>query len=141
MQWMENDTIANSEKFKAIVLTNHDDQTAGSQFNFSGRTIYSSAEVELLDVKLDTKLSFESHISNMCKKAAGQLNALKGLQGSAISYNARKVLAESFILSNFNHCLLVWYFSTAKQLQMMEKFRKGFSDSSIMIINQIIRCF
>ena len=65
--------IANPEKSKAIVLTKDDDQTAGSEFNFGGRTIYSSAEVDLLGVKLDTKLSFEFHISKMCKKAAGQL--------------------------------------------------------------------
>ena len=94
---MENNMIANPEKFKAIVRTKHDDQTAGSEFNFSGRTIYSGAEVDLLGVKLDTKLSFESHIFKMCKKAAGQLNALKRVQGSVISYNTRKVLAESFI--------------------------------------------
>ena len=125
IQWMENnDMIANPEKFKAIVLTKHDDQTAGSEFNSSGRTIYSSAEVDLLGVKLDTKLSFESYISKVCKKAAGQLNALKRLQGSVISYNTRKVLAESFILSNFNYCPLVWYFSIAKQLQMMEKIQE-----------------
>ena len=122
IQWMENnDMIANPEKFKAIVLTKHDEQTVGSEFNFSGITIYSSAEVDLLGVKLDTKLSFESHISKMCKKAAGKLKALKRLQGSVISYNTRKALAESFILSNFNHCPLVWYFSTQNQLQMMEK--------------------
>ena len=125
IQWMENnDMIANPEKFKAIVLTKHDEQTVGSEFNFSGITIYSSAEVDLLGVKLDTKLSFESHISKMCKKAAGQLNALKRLQGSVISYNTRKALAESFILSNFNYCPLVWYFSTQKQLQMMEKIQE-----------------
>ena len=60
----------------------------------------------------------------MCKKAAGQLNALKRLQGSVISYNTRKVLAESFILSNSNYFPLAWYFSTAKQLQMMEKIQE-----------------
>ena len=125
IQWMENnDMIANPEKFKAIVLTKHDEQTVGSEFNFSGITNYSSAEVDLLGVKLDTKLSFESHISKMCKKAAGQLNALKRLQGSVISYNTRKALAESFILSNFNYCPLVWYFSTQKQLQIMEKIQE-----------------
>ena len=140
IQWMKNnDMIANPEKFKATVLTKHDDQTAGSEFNFSGRRIYLSAEVDLLGVKLDTKLSIESHISKMCKKAAGQLNALKCLQGSVIS--TRKVLAEYFILSNVSYCPLVWYFSTAKQLQMMGKLSKGFLDSSTMIINQIIRCF
>ena len=56
IQWMENnDMIANLEKFKAIVLTKHNDQTAGSEFNFSERSIYSSAEVDLLGVKMDTK--------------------------------------------------------------------------------------
>ena len=34
--------IANPEKFKAIVLTKHDEQTVGSEFNFSLITIYSS---------------------------------------------------------------------------------------------------
>ena len=38
-----------------------------------------------------------------------------------MSYKTKMVLAESFILSNFTYCPLVWYFSTAKQLQMMEK--------------------
>ena len=53
IQWMENNMIVNPEKFKAIVLTKHNDQTAGSKFNFSERTIYSSAEVDLLGVKLE----------------------------------------------------------------------------------------
>ena len=48
--------IANPEKFKAVVLTKHDNQTACSEFNFSGRTIYSSAEVDLFGIKLDTKV-------------------------------------------------------------------------------------
>ena len=59
------------------MLTKHDDQTAGSELNFSGRSIYSSAKVDLLGIKLDAKLSFDSHISNICRKAAGQLNAMK----------------------------------------------------------------
>ena len=66
--------IANPEKLKATVVTKHDNQTAGSEFNFR-RTIYSSAEVDLLGVKLDMKLSFGSHISKRCKKTPGQLNA------------------------------------------------------------------
>ena len=49
IQWMENDDmIANPDKFKAIVLTKRNYQPAGSEFNFSGRTIYSTAEVDLL---------------------------------------------------------------------------------------------
>ena len=49
-----------TEKVKAIMLTKHDNQTVGSEFNFSGRAIYSSAKVDFLGIKLDIKLSFES---------------------------------------------------------------------------------
>ena len=67
--------IVNPEKFEAIVLTKHDDQTVGSEFNFCGRTIYSSAEVDPFSIKMNTQLSFEYHISKFVRK---QLNALKG---------------------------------------------------------------
>ena len=97
IRWMENDMIANPEKFKVIVLTKHDDQTAGSAFNFSGRTIYSSAEVDLLGVKLDMTLSFESHIFNMCKKAAGELDNL--MPWSAYKVLSFHITQERFWLS------------------------------------------
>ena len=35
----------------------------------------------------------------------------------------KKVLVDDFIFSNFNYCPLVWYFSTAKQLQKIEKIQ------------------
>ena len=63
-----NDMIANPEKLKAIVLTKQDDQTAGSEFNFSGRTIYSSTEVDLLGVKLYTKLSVNPKFLKCARK-------------------------------------------------------------------------
>ena len=61
IRWMENNMLADPEKFEVTVFAKHDSQTAGSQFKFSGRTIYSSTEVNLLGIKLNTKLSFESH--------------------------------------------------------------------------------
>ena len=84
---------------------------------------HSSEKVDLLGLTIDTKRSFESHISEICRKAAGQLNALKRL-GSFIPFETRRVLADSFILSNFNYCPLVWYFSTAKQYQKIEKIQE-----------------
>ena len=39
----------------------------------------SESKVELLGITIDNRLSFEAHTSNLCKKAALQLNALKRL--------------------------------------------------------------
>ena len=120
IEWMkDNDMIANQNKFKAIVLTKTDHNTAGIRLEFSGKTILSSNEIDLLGVTIDTN----SHITKICHKASKQLNAWKRL-GFYISLDTRKILANSFIISNFNYCPLVWYFSRAKQLQKIEKIQE-----------------
>ena len=139
IKWMkDNDMIANPDKFKAIMLTKTDHNTAGIRLEFSGETILSNNEIDFLGITIDTKLSFDPHIAKICHKASRQLNALKRL-GFYIPLDTRKIpLSNSFIISNFNHCPLVWYFSMAKQLQKIEKYRKGFSDFCTMIMCQII---
>ena len=124
ISWMEeNDMIANPDKFKAIIITKERQQTENYELNFKGKSISSSAKVDLLGITIDNKLSFEFHISEICRKAGGQLNALKRL-GSYLPLHVRKVDANSFILSHFNYCPLVWYFSTAKQIQKIEKIHE-----------------
>ena len=79
--------------------------------------------MKLLGVTLDNKLNFDTHISNLCKKAAAQLNVLKRLR-SFIGFEQKKVLVQSFVYSNFNYCPLVWYFSSMKSLQKIEKLQE-----------------
>ena len=90
-------------------------------WNSAGKP-YSSNEIDLLGITID-KLSFNSHITKICRKASRQLNALKRL-GFYIPLDTRRILANSFIISNFNYCPLVWYFSMAKQLQKIEKIQE-----------------
>ena len=67
IKWMkDNDMIANPDKFKAIMLTKTDHNTAGMEF--SGKTILSSNEIDLLGITIDTKLSFDPHITKICAK-------------------------------------------------------------------------
>ena len=118
IEWMKDiDMLANQNKFKAIVLTKTDHNTAGIRLEFSGKTILYCNEIDLLGVTIDT------HITKICRKASRQLNAWKRL-GFYISLDPRKILANSFIISNFNYCPLVWYFSRAKQLQKIEKIQE-----------------
>ena len=86
---------------------------------FSGKTILSSNEIDLLGLTIDTN----SHITKICRKASREFNAWKHL-GFYISLDTRKILANSFIISNFNYCPLIWYFSRAKQLQKIEKIQE-----------------
>ena len=75
LSWLElNEMIANPEKFHAIFLRKNQSNTSGEIFKISGEIINSEETVKLLGVTLDYKLDFNPHISNICKKAATQLN-------------------------------------------------------------------
>ena len=41
-----------------------------------------------------------------------------------MSFNAKRVLINSYIISNFNYCPLLWIFSTAKSLNKIESLQK-----------------
>ena len=133
--------IVNPYKFKAIVLTKYGQDTSGIRINLKDHCITSENTVTLLSIKIDSRLSFEKHISKLCKTAASKLKALKRLHPYIISEKTHKTLIQSFVSCHFNYCPLVWYFMTAKQLQKLEKSKKELCDSSLMITYQHMRTF
>ena len=81
----------------------------GLKFNLDGNEISCEDEVTLLGVTIDYQLKFDTHISNICKKASRQLNILKRI-GKYLSKLGRLTIYYSFIMSNFNYCPVVWHF-------------------------------
>ena len=76
--WMDqNNMIANSSKFYAILLSKNCTLTDRIPIQIKGSLIESETQVNLSGLKIDNRLSFKSHISAICKKAAKQLNTLK----------------------------------------------------------------
>ena len=64
-----------------FLLTKNFSDTAGRILKIKQNKIIREKEVNLLQVKIDQRLSFDSHISSICKKASKQLSALKKLGG------------------------------------------------------------
>ena len=112
-----------SASLHALLVRKDRENTTGQNISFQGHAIKSEETVKLLGVTLDNKLNFDTHISNLCKKAATQLNVLKRLR-SFIGFEQKKVLVQSFFYSNFNYCPLVWYFSSVKSLHKIEKLQE-----------------
>ena len=77
--------------------------------NIDGNLIESDHEQELLGITIDSKLTFKSHVNNVCKKASQKLNALVKVS-SYMDTNKRKILMKSFITSQFGYCPLIWMF-------------------------------
>ena len=65
--------------------------------------------VKLLGIKIDDKISFIPHVNEFCKKSNQKLRALRRVR-NFLSDDQTKLLVNSYILSPFNYCPLVWMF-------------------------------
>ena len=77
--------------------------------NINGDIIYGNKSVKLLGVKIDNKLDFNEHVSNICKKASLKLHALARIS-NLMDKNKLRNLMKAFIESQFAYCPLVWMF-------------------------------
>ncbi len=85
--------------------------------------IKSQVSVKLLGVEIDQQLKFNLHISNICKKVGKQISVL-GRLSRTLSVKGKLVLFNSFILSHFNYCPLVWNFCSLADITKIEKLQK-----------------
>ena len=111
--------IINPDKFQAIIFDKKKPNLKNTPLTIDNQTIKSVPSVELLGIHLDDKLNFNLHISNIFRSAANRLKALIRLK-TYLRFNAKRVLINSYIISNFNYFPLVWIFSTAKSLKKIE---------------------
>ena len=74
IDWLnENQMIANPSKFHAIILKNDQTDTSGTSLSVKDRVLFTETEVNLLGITIDYRLSFDTNISNLCKKAVRQI--------------------------------------------------------------------
>ena len=66
-------------------------------------------EVELLGITIDNKLTFNKHMSKLCRKASKKLHALTRV-AKYMTETQRKSVMTSFIYSQFQYCPLIWIF-------------------------------
>ena len=78
-------------------------------FNLEGNQIECESKVYLLGATIDFELTFNEHISNICKMASRQLNVLKRISKN-LTKLGKVTIYYSFIMSYFNLCPLVLHF-------------------------------
>ena len=99
---------ANPHKCHLLVTTN-----ALTSVNINAFQITNSTEEKLLGTKFDNKLSFENHVSRLCKKTSQKLHALTRII-NYINWTKRKAFMKTFVISQFNYSPLVWMFQSRK---------------------------
>ena len=107
----------NADKFQAIIVNS--DMCNQYTLNIDGNQVTSEKSVKLLGINIDNKLSFDEHVSSLCKKASNQLDTKSRLH-RYLRFKEKGVLINSFIYAHFNYCPLIWYFCSVKSARKIE---------------------
>ena len=114
----DNKMQANPEKFQATIPGKNGHENCTSQ-TVCGSEIKCEGSVKLFGVTIDFMFNFDTHVSNICRKAARQINVLLRI-GKYLSVETKILIYKSFIKSNFNYCPLVWHFCSKSSTAKME---------------------
>ena len=71
------------------------------------KQIRNSSCEKLLGVLFDSKLTFQSHNDNICKKASQKLNAISSIT-PYMDLNKKRLAVNAFSIAQFNYCPLIW---------------------------------
>ena len=121
IEWFnQNDMQANPDKFQLIYFGKNPEQRNISFGNFE---LKPSKSVTLLGVQVDSSLSFTEHVSNIVKKGARAMYALKRI-GSYIDADCGLTLLRCYILSHMMYCCVAWHFTYKKNAQAIDKIQE-----------------
>ena len=96
----QNEPIVNLDKFQAIIW-NKKESEAKYKLTIDNNDIKSTKSVKLLGITIEDRLRFDQHLSNLCFKAAMQLNTLGRLQ-KYMGKSEKVAIVNSFIMQILN---------------------------------------
>ena len=101
--WVDNN-LMKSNADKCHLLVNSNEKVT---IKIGSHEIFNTKHEKLLGVYLDSGLSFDYHISEICQKASRKVCALARVTpGTSLSQNC--TLMNAFFNSGFNYCPLIW---------------------------------
>ncbi len=109
---------ANAPKFQ-VAFFSRDKEIEGITINSEGVQLHSNECTKLMGVHVDRYLTFNYHISELCRKAARQVNCLMRLS-TMLPVESKLTILNAFIVSNFLYCP-VWHMCSKSDAKKIEK--------------------
>ena len=82
-----------------------------------------SKEEAILGINIDNKLTFDSHIKSMCRKAGQKLSAPSKISPH-LETDKKELLFKSMVKPQLNHCPLVWMFCSRNANNLINKIQE-----------------
>ena len=110
LKWFNDNSMkANPKKFQFMILSRGKLPSGINLEIDENIVIENQRQVKLLGVTLDSQLLFKNHVNLICDIAQRRFLALSRIR-KFLNLNQAYALANSFIMSNFRYCNLVWMF-------------------------------
>ena len=109
-QWFSNNYLKLNASKCHLLISNHEKDVT---INVGEEIIECETSVTLLGITLDSKLNFNEHVSNICRKASQKIHALARIS-NYMCQNKLRILMKAFIESQFGYCPLTWMFHSRK---------------------------
>ena len=123
LNWFRiNSMVANPGKFPIMFLGSNIDNSKIT-FMIENKSVKSRGQVKLLGIIIDDKLSLTTHTENLCSTATSRFRALARIR-KFISFEQKKRLLESYIMSTFTHCPLIWIYCSKTANNLINKIHK-----------------
>ena len=118
-QWFRDNQFQGNAN-KCHVLLSTDKQV---QVNIGTAQIENTQNEKLLGIIIDSKLSFDKHIQQICSRASAKLKALARI-APFMNITKRKILMNAFFNAQFSYCPLTWMFHSRKLNNKINKLHE-----------------
>ena len=127
-QWfLSNGLLLNAEKSDAVVLSTS--QQAGkipvnSSIRVAGCDIRLSDSVRNLGVVIDSRLSFNEHVSSVCRSCYFHMKAFRQIRHS-LTIDTSRTIARSIVMSRLDYCNSVLYGTSKSNLKRLQHIQNS----------------
>ena len=122
LNWFRiNSMVAYPVKFQIMFFGSNNNNKI--TFIIENKRVKSRSKIKPLGITRDSKLSFTTHVENLCSTASNHLQALARIC-KYLSFKQAKRLAEAYIISTFRHCTLIWIFCFTAANNLINKIHK-----------------
>ena len=111
--------IVNLGKFQAIIFHKYTGNHTNQIINIDQKKVKTESKVKPLGIEIDDKRNSKQNIKNICKSASNHPNILIRVKHH-LRFEDKDVLVNTFVMSHFHYCFLVWNFCTTQLFNKIE---------------------
>ena len=124
--FQENGLLLNPDKSEAILLGTG--QRLASielrSVDIAGAQIELSANIKSLGVTIDSKLSFDQHVRNICKSSYSNIRALRYIR-SSLTRDTAASIASAIVSTRLDYCNSLLYGTTSKNIVKLQRIQNS----------------